>query len=125
MLVVLHRSLVCLGRAPARECSQVPAFPGLRVLLARVQTILSVVEFANHCFNVREHRRADQYCDDSSRVHCKPEEVETFVSHGFVEPPKRRQRRLAQADSPVIGRNRTIRPDAYAVNRDRRLEILK
>ena len=47
-LEILHRSLMLLGRRPRLEGAEVPALAGLRILLARVQTILACLQFPNH-----------------------------------------------------------------------------
>ena len=48
MLEILHSLLVSLCCMSTAERSQIPAFSGLGILLARIQTILSCVQFANH-----------------------------------------------------------------------------
>ena len=48
VLKILHCFLMRLGRAPGGECSKIPPFSGLGILLARVQTIFPGFEFPNH-----------------------------------------------------------------------------
>jgi hypothetical protein len=45
---VLHRALMRLGLLKRSKRSQVAAFAGLRIFLARIQTILARLQFANH-----------------------------------------------------------------------------
>src|SRR5262245_310411 len=45
---VLHCALVLFGSGAGFECSQIPPLAGLRVLLARIEPVRAVLEFADH-----------------------------------------------------------------------------
>src|SRR5579864_9431940 len=45
---VLHRALMGFGLVERRKSSQVAALAGLRIFLARIQTISAGFQFANH-----------------------------------------------------------------------------
>jgi hypothetical protein len=45
---ILHRTLMALGGGAAGEGAKIAAAPGLRVLLARIETILAGRELADH-----------------------------------------------------------------------------
>lgn len=48
VLEVLHRLFVGFGGMPAGEGSEIAALSSLGIFLARVQTVLAGLEFANH-----------------------------------------------------------------------------
>jgi hypothetical protein len=47
-LEVLHRTFMLFGRVTRVECAEVPTLPSLRILLARVKSILSGFQFSDH-----------------------------------------------------------------------------
>ena len=49
---ILHCALMGFGLAERRKSSQVAAFAGLRVFLARIQSVLTGFQFANHLASV-------------------------------------------------------------------------
>jgi hypothetical protein len=56
-LEILHGTFVFLGRFPRRERTEIAAFSGLGILLARIEPVFSRRQFADHSAASRRSRR--------------------------------------------------------------------